>query len=250
MTNATTLRTLVIENRFNDERLTEAQLGKESFKVLTVLYKGALDAITLWASNGANHIGTAEERKADKENALTAVKKILECYATDDNRIIIDDDALFSIRDISTTLKRMYSEPYNVANKALTKAKSTVKERAADLVDLGAPRQLIDEKPEEWIIRIEASGVDTKKGALDMLELYKTAIELVKTKEAEKQALVDAKGFTWFECVPQKDGRFADAVENYVADCLETGHNLKSRAQLKAERDARKAAEKAKKANA
>lgn len=194
--------------------------------------------------HGANHIGTPEERKADKEKAFNAVKLILEDYATDDDKIIIDEDALLAIRDYSTKLKREYSDAYREANKALTKANTTAKDRAKDLSDLGAPKQMIDETPEEWIARIEASGINTKKGELDMLALYKTAIALVDSKNADRKAIIDAKGYTWFEPVPQDLKRFADAIENYVADCLETGHNLKSYEQIKAERKAAKEAKK------
>ena len=86
MTNATTLRTLVIDNRFNDKKLTEAQVGKESLKVLTTLYRGALDAITEWASKDYAHISTNEDHDA----AFDAVKKILSCYTTEDDKINIE----------------------------------------------------------------------------------------------------------------------------------------------------------------
>jgi HD superfamily phosphohydrolase len=239
MTNATTLRTLVIDNRFNDKRLTEAQVGKDSLKVLTTLYRGALDAITEWASKDYAHTSTNEDHDA----AFNAVKKILSCYTTKDDKIIIDETSMRTIRDLSTKITRMYSDEYKTAKKALAKANSTLADREKDLIEKGAPKKYIGETNSEWLTRVKALELNTKVGEIDLLELYENALSICTLKEEAVKTIEEAGNYTWRGIIPQTLPVFADCVEGYIADCLIDGHNLKSSKKIREEKaEAKKAA--------
>lgn len=238
--NATELRTLVIDNRWTASRLSQAQLGSgEDYRELTTLYKNALDALTEWAGKDYAHTSG----KKDVGNAFTHIKAILELYATEDDRIIIDQSSMRTMRDCATKPKRLYSDEYTKAMKAKRAADKTMLERAADLVTLGAPIREENETIEDYAARIAEAKVNTVNGTVDMLEMYKTACSIasVKAKAVED---IKAKGnYTWKRPVAVSQNEFADLIENYIGDCLEEGYNLKSSKTIRDEKaEARKAA--------
>lgn len=250
--NGNELRTLVIDNRWTASRLSQAQLGSgEDYRELTKLYKNALDALTEWAGKDYAHTSS----KADVDNAFTHIKAILEIFATDDNRIIIDQSSMRTMRDCATKPKRLYSEAYTKAMKAKRNADKTVNERLADLETLKVPMAEENETIEDWVARIRKDNINTKSGSVDMLEMFITALG-VATVKAQAVEDVKAKGnYTWKRPVAVSLNEFADLIENYVGDCLEDGYNLKSskvvREEAKARREeAKKAKEAEEKANA
>jgi uncharacterized protein YaaR (DUF327 family) len=236
MTNATTLRTLVIDNSFELGRLTAEQLGMKDYKTLTALYTTALDALTDWAAKDYAHISTKE----DADPSFTAVKAILDLYTTDDDRIAIDQTSMRTMRDCATKPKRMYSKEYNEAEKARRYAEKVVKDRIADLMELGAPAFSYNKDTfvaEDYATAVRESGVNTTVGNTDMLSMFERASDVlaVKTTAVEK---IKAKGnWTWRRPNPVTIAEFADLVENYIADCLTSGFNMKS---SKAIRDSKK----------
>lgn len=235
--NGTELRTLVIDNRWTASRLSQAQLGSgEDYRELTTLYKNALDSLTEWASKDYAHISD----KTDVDNAFTHIKAILELFTTDDDRIIIDQMSMRTMRDCATKPKRLYSEAYTKAMKSKRNADKTVKERLADLVTLEVPMANENETLEDWVARIREANINTKSGSIDMLDMYVTAVGVasVKAKAVED---VKAKGnYTWKRPYAVSQNEFADLIENYVGDCLEDGYNLKSSKVLRDEAKARR----------
>ena len=261
-TKANELRNLVVENALELGRLTEQQVGKEDYKKLTKLYRNALDMLTEWASADYSHKTTQEHIS----NAFESVKAILNLYETDDDRIAIDNSAMHTMRDLSTQPKRQYSEKYKKAEKTRKAQQKTAIERYEDLAVLEVPKANDDieelikgikdkaEVPTEitnYIATVRESGVATKVGTVDMLEMFENAVAtlVVKTKAVND---IKADGnWTWRRPEAVNEKVFADLVENYVADCLIDGYNIKStktlRAEAKAKRDeAKKAKEEAK----
>ena len=245
-TNAMTLRTLVMDNALTLGRLSKETLGKDDYTELTTLYRNALDALTVWAGKDYTH----SSDQTDVSNAFEGIKAILNLFATEEDRIVIDQTSMRTMRDLSTRPKRLYSKEYTVAEKARKEQAKTLDSRYDDLMTLGCPEREEDEKTEDYAARIREAGIKTVSGAVDMLELYinAEAILAVKTKAV---ADIKAKGnWTWRRPVATDLSTFAELVENYIADCLMDGYNLKSSKAVREERAAeRKANVEAKKAS-
>ena len=230
--NAQTLRTLVMDNALTLGRLTREQLGSEDYNALTGLYRNALDKLTEWAGKDYAHTST----KKDADPSFEAVKAILELFATEESRIIIDQVSMRTMRDCATKPKRLYSKEYTVAEKARKAQAKTVNERYADLITLGAPQIAEGQNIEEYVNTIRELGIDTKVGCVDMLEMFinASAVLVVKTKAVED---IKAKGnWTWRRPVATDLNTFADLIENYIADCLVDNYNLKSSKAIREEK--------------
>lgn len=226
-TNATTLRTLVIDNRFEDGRLTEAQLGKDDYKELNTLYTNALESLTKWASKDYAHTST----KKDKDSAFTEVKAILGLYATDESRVIIDEASLRTLRDFAVKPKRMYSDEYKIARKLVKKAEETLSDRISDLENLGIPAPELNDEDFDlnaYVVSVRESGTNTKIGNTDMLDMFVAALNTLALRNTKIEEVKKAGNWTWRRPQPVALGEFATLVENYVGDCLEEGFNLKS----------------------
>lgn len=244
MTNATTLRTMVIDNRWTASRLSQAQLGSgEDYRQLTTLYKNALDALTVWAGKDYAHTSTKE----DVDNAFTQVKAILDLFTTDDSRIIIDQASMRTLRDCATKPKRLYSQEYTIAKKAQTYADKVVKERLADLITLGAPALAENETAQDYATRIREAGINTVSGTIDILEMYLAASSIATIKAQAVKDIMERGNYTWRRPVAVSQNEFADLVENYVGDCLEEGYNIKSSKEVRDEKKAEAARKKAEK---
>ena len=259
-TNAIELRNLVVGNSLELGRLNESQVGKEDYRTLTKLYRNALDMLTEWASADYAH----KTEQSHISNAFESVKAILALYETDDDRIAIDNSAMHTMRDLSTQPKRQYSEKYKKAEKARSVQQKTAIERYEDLLTLKVvepnddivdlikgikDKAEIPTEIETFITTVKESAVETKVGTVDMIEMFENAVAtlVVRTKAVND---IKADGnWTWRRPEAVNEKVFADLVENYVADCLIDGYNIKStktiRAEKKAERDAKKAEAKA-----
>ena len=243
-TNAMKLREMVMDNALTLGRLSKDTLGKEDYAELTVLYTAALDVLTVWAGKDYAHQST----KKDEDNAYAAIKAILELYATDESRIIIDKSSMRTMRDLSTKPKRLYSAEYTKAEKARKAQAKIATERYADLLTLGCSEREEDESVQEYADRIRESGIAVTVDGIDMLEMYvnANAVLTVKTKAVED---IKAKGnWTWKRPISVGLPEFAELVENYIADCLTDGYNIKSSATIRQERADARAAAKAEKA--
>lgn len=261
-TKAMELRNLVVGNSLELGRLTEQQIGKEDYKELTKLYRNALDNLTEWAS--ADYAHKAEQTHIS--NAFESVKAILALYTTDDDRIAIDNSAMHTMRDLSTQPKRQYSEKYKKAEKARKAQEKTAIERYEDLITMGveAPTEYdvvelikdikdkaeINSMLEIFCKDVKDSKVVVSIGTTNMLEMFENALAtlVVKTKAVDD---IKADGnWTWRRPEAVNEKVFADLVENYVADCLIDGYNIKStktlRDEAKAKRDEAKKAKEAK----
>lgn len=246
--NAKKLRKLVTDNALTLGRLSKDTLG-EDYAVFTTLYTNALDSLTAWASKDYAH----KSDKSDVDNAFTHIKAILDLFTTEDDRIAIDQASMRTMRDCATKPKRLYSEEYKKAEKARKEQAKTVESRYDDLLTLGCPEMVEDETLEDYVARVRESGVNTKSEGIDMLEMYQNAIATL-TVKAKKVEDIKAKGnWTWKRPVAVSLTEFADLVENYIADCLTDGYNIKptkvireeqakAREEKKAEREASKKA--------
>lgn len=224
---ASELRTLVIDNAFELGRLTADQLGSDDYKEMTALYTTALDALTEWAGKCYSHASTKE----DVDNCFTAVKTILELYTTDDDRIAIDQQSMSTMRDCATKPKRMYSKEYNDAEKARRYAEKVVKERISDLMELGAPAFTYDKNTFDsasYATAVRESGINTIVGNVDMLSMFENASAVLTLKTSAVEKVKAKKGWTWRRPYPVAISEFADLIENYIADCLTSGFNMKS----------------------
>ena len=239
MKNAMELRTLVMDNALTLGRLDKETLGKKDYDALTVLYRNALDALTEWAALDYAH-------KSDKKSAdpsFEAVKAILALFETEEDRIIIDQSSMRTMRDCATKPKRLYSDAYTKAEKARKAQAKTAAERYADLITLGAPEREEGEELVDYIKACKESGVDFKVGVVDMLDMYANASAVLAVKEKAVQDIKDAGNWTWRRPVAVDLNTFADLIENYVADCLMDGYNIKSSKAIREEKaEARKAA--------
>lgn len=237
---ATTLRTLVMENALEIGRLSKDALG-EDYNALTNLYRNVLDALTVWAEKDYNHTSTAE----DKDAAFLAIKPLLELFATDEDRVVIDQASLRTLRDCSTKPKRMYSKEYRDAEKARREQAKQANSRYDDLLTLGAPERNEDEDIADYVARVRTLDIKTVVDGTDMLEMYQNACAYLAVKTAKVESIKKNGKWTWRRPIAVSVNEFAELVENYVADCLIDGYNLKSsvtvRADRKAERDAAKA---------
>ena len=264
--NAMELRNLVIENSLELGRLTEKQLGKEDYKELTGLYRTALDAMTTLA--GTDYAHKTEQKHLD--DAFNAVKAILGLYETDDNRIVIDKQSMNSIRDMAIKPQRMYSDAYKKVEKARNSQQKTAIERYTDLLTMGV------EKPTEYdvvdlikgikskceiptaitlfIETVKTSGVNVSVGTTNMLTMFENALATLVVKTKAVNDIKAAGKWTWRRPAPV-DGNgepkvFADLIENYIADCIVDGYNIKPTNIIRDENKAARAAKKAeKKAN-
>lgn len=240
--NAKKLRKLVLENALNLGRLNKETLG-EDYAILTTLYTNALDALTEWASKDYAH----KSDKTDVDNAFTHCKAILALFETDEDRIVIDQASMRTMRDCATKPKRLYSEEYKKAEKARKEQTKQAESRYEDLLTLGCPEIGEEETLEDYATRVREMGINTQSKSVDMLEMYKNAVATlaVKTKKVED---IKAKGnWTWKRPVAVSLTEFADLVENYIADCLTDGYNIKP---TKVIREEQEKAREAKKKNA
>ena len=222
--NATTLRTLVMDNALTLGRLNADTIGKDDYKTLSDLYRTALNALTEWAGLDYAH-------KSDKNSAnpsFDAVKAILELFATDEDKIIIDQSSMRTLRDCATKPKRLYSAEYTKAEKSRKAQAKTVAERYTDLITLGAPVRNDEETVEDYATRVRETGIDTNVGAVDMLEMFINASAFLVVKEKAVKDIKDKGNWTWRRPVATDLNTFADLVENYIADCLMDGYNIKS----------------------
>ena len=220
--NAKKLRKLVMDNAMTLGRLNKETLG-EDYAILSALYTNALDALTDWASKDYAH----KSEKSDVDNAFKHIKAILDIFATEDDRIVIDQSSMRTMRDCATKPKRLYSEEYKKAEKARKEQAKTVDSRYEDLLTLGCPEIGEEEETADYVARVREMGVNTMSERIDMLEMYQNAVATlaVKTKKVED---IKAKGnWTWKRPVAVSMTEFADLVENYIADCLTDGYNIK-----------------------
>ena len=238
------LRELVMDNSLTLGRLDAKALGStDDYKDLTERYQIALDAITDWAAADYIHKTTT----AHTDAAFTAVKDILNLFATNESRVIIDEQSMRTLRDFATKPKRLFTKEYKDAEKARKNAVKTLDERYTDLMTLGAPTRNEDEDINDYADRVRESGVNVTIDKIDMLEMYlaASATLIVKTKAVDD--IKAAGNWTWRRPHPVTLGEFADLVENYIADCLIEGRNIKTSKVIreeKAEERAKKAEEK------
>ena len=235
------LRTLVIDNSLTLGRLTKEQLDSADYKELTALYTNALDALTDWAAKDYKHQSTTAESDA----AFNAVKAILNLFATDEERIIIDQTSMRTMRDLATKPFRDYSAEYKEARKHKNSASKTLDARYADLMTLGAPARGDEETTEHYVTRVRESGVKTVVGVTDMLDMYTAAESVYLVKSQREEAVRNAGNWTWKRPKAVALNEFADLVENYIADCLVDGYNIKTSKAIRDEKAARLAAAKA-----
>lgn len=245
MKNANELRNLVMDNALTLGRLSKETLG-EDYAVLSKLYTNALDALTDWAGKDYAH----KAEKSDTDNAFAAVKAILALFETDSDRIVIDQASMRTMRDCATKPKRLYSAEYTKAEKARKAQAKTALERYTDLITLGAPERKEDESVEDYSARVKSANVETLVGAVDMLEMFVNANAILAVKTKAVEDIKAAGNWTWRRPVAVSLAEFADLVENYIADCLTDGYNIKptkvireEQAQARAERQAAKKAE-------
>lgn len=225
-TNATKLRQLVLDNAMTLGRLNKNDLGDDDYAALTALYTEALDALTSWASKDYSH----NSEKSDVDNAFTHCKAILALFETDEDRIVIDQTSMRTMRDCATKPKRLYSEEYTKARKAVNKQAEIVASRYDDLMTLGCPAVNEGETIEDYVARVRGTGINTKYGTsetVDMLEMYQNAAFALVVKRAKVEQIKAKGNWTWKRPVAVSLGEFADLVENYIADCLTDGYNIK-----------------------
>lgn len=256
MKNAMELRTLVMENALTLGRLNRDTLGKADYEALTKSYRNTLDALTEWAGKDYAHTST----KKDADMAYAEVKNILSLFTvttTNENgevveeRIIIDQASMRTLRDLATKPKRLYSKEYTVAEKARKNAQKTFEERTADLITLGAPEREADEKVEDYIASLKELNLNLVSEGIDMLEMYKSASAVLAVKTLAVENIKKAGNWTWKRPVAVDLNTFAELVENYIADCLIDNYNLKSSKTVREERaEARTNAQAEKKAEA
>lgn len=241
--NAKTLRELVINNALTLGRVSKQDLGEDYF-IMNTVYTGVLDALTEWASKDYAHKST----KDDIDNAFNNAKIALGLFATENDKIIIDEASMRTLRDCATKPKRLYSNEYKMAEKARKEQAKTVNDRYNDLVTLGAPQCKPDEEWNDYIARVEKKGKTYIEEAtkIDMLAMFKNAVACLNIK-AKAVEDIKAKGnWTWKRPVAVTLNEFAELFENYIADCLIDGYNIKPskvvREEKKAEREANKKA--------
>jgi uncharacterized protein YaaR (DUF327 family) len=253
MKNAIELRTLVQDNALTLGRLTADQLGNnKDYSALTSLYRNALDALTEWASKDYAHKSTQD----DLSNAFESIKAILSLFtvsATNEEgeevveRIVIDQASMRTMRDCATKPKRMYSAAYTKAEKARKEQAKTALSRYEDLLTLGAPAREEDEELADYIKAVKESGINTVSEGIDMLEMYQAAMATLAVKTKAVEDIKDLGNWTWRRPVAVDLNTFADLIENYIADCLMDGYNIKSSKTVREEKaEARKAAKEAK----
>lgn len=240
MKNAMELRTLVMENALTLGRLDATALGsKKDYNTLTVLYRNALDALTEWA--GLDYAHKSDKKSADP--SFAAVKAILELFATDEDKIVIDQSSMRTMRDCATKPKRLYSAEYTKAEKARKEQAKTANSRYDDLMTLGCSERGEEETLEDYVARVREEGTNTMSESIDMLEMYKAAVATLAVKEKAVNDIKDKGNWTWRRPVAVDLNTFADLIEDYVADCLMDSYNIKSSKAIREEKaEARKVA--------
>ena len=241
---ATALREALLNN-FNGGRLSADELGnKADYNELTDLYRNALDALTEWASKDYIHATT----RAETDACFAAATAILNLFKTDENRIIIDEMSMRSLRDMAVKPRKQYSPAFIKARKAENDAHKTANDRYADLRALGAPAKEEDESISDYVARVKESGINviggTKDVPLNMLEMFENAVKMYAVKHEDTEAVKKAGRWVWKRPVAVSLNEFAELVETYISDCLENNYNLKSSATVRAERAAERAAKK------
>lgn len=244
MFNPEMLRNLVIENREIASRLTMSDLGctADEYKSLTDLYQSALDALSEYAGLDYQHA----DSKTAENVAFDAVKRILSMYKTEDSKIIIDSASLRTMRDVAIAPKRFYSAEYRKANKAMREMSAQLNSRIDDINAFdGIPARLADESIPAWCDRIVESGVDTMRDSVNMCDMLRNAHATYVSKCAIVENIKKAGKWTWRQPCAVSVAVFADMVENYVADCLIDGFNLKTSSAIREDRKAERAERKA-----
>lgn len=242
---AKTLRTLVMDNALTLGRLTKEALG-EDYAVMTILYTNALDALTEWAGKDYAHKSTT----TDVDNAFTAIKAILEVFATEEDRIVIDQTSMRTMRDCATKPKRLYSAEYTKAEKARKEQAKQADSRYEDLMTLGCPEIAEEESVTDYVARVRELGINVMSNNIDMLEMYQNAVATLAVKTKKVEAIKEAGNWTWRRPVAVSLAEFADLIENYIADCLMDNYNIKSSKVVREEKAAARAQAKAEKKNA
>ena len=232
MKNALELRALVMDNALTLGRLDKDTLGKDDYGVLTTLYRNALDALTEWA--GLDYAHKSDKHSCDP--SFDAIKSILALFSTEDERIIIDHASMRTMRDCATKPKRLYSAEYTKAEKARKEQAKTANSRYDDLITLGAPKREDDEALADYVKAVKDSGVNTVSEGIDMLAMYQAACATLAVKEKAVQDIKDAGNWTWRRPVAVDLNTFADLIENYIADCLMDGYNIKSSKAIRDEK--------------
>jgi hypothetical protein len=153
----------------------------------------------------------------------------------------------FTARPIQMLLQSDEECGSKISNKATVryiceKAKDSLADRMADAESRGIPMPNADESMDDYVARVRESGVNTKDGAIDLLDLLVAAVGALNLKKRDLQDVIDRGHYSWRRPVAVPLNEFADLVENYIGDCLEDGYNLKSSAQV---REEKKAADKA-----
>lgn len=241
------LRELVIDNSLTLGRLDAKALdSRDDYKDLTERYQIALDDITHWAAQDYAHKTT----DADITAAFKAVKDILSLFATDESRIIIDEQSMRSLRDCATKPKRMFTKEYKDAEKARKNAVKTLADRYDDLMALEAPTRKDDEDINDYATRVREAGVNVVVNKIDMLDMYLAASATLTLKEKAVTKIKEAGNWTWRRIYPVELSVFADLVENYIADCLIDGRNIKTSKVVREEKAAERAANAKAKENA
>lgn len=240
MKNALELRTLVMENALTLGRLDSTALGsKKDYNTLTVLYRNALDALTEWA--GLDYAHKSNKQSADP--SFAAVKAILALFDTEEDHIVIDQSSMRTMRDCATKPKRLYSAEYTKAEKARKEQAKTVNSRYDDLMTLGCPEREEDESVQDYVTRVREAGIRTMSENIDMLEMYQNAVATLAIKTKKVDDIKNDGNWTWRRPVAVDLNTFADLIENYVADCLMDGYNIKSSKAIREEKaEARKLA--------
>lgn len=242
--NAIELRTLVTNNAFTMGRIKKDDVGDADYKEMTALYTDALDALTNWAAKDYVHKSTKE----DADDVWATMKPILALFETKEERIIIDEVSMRTMRDLATKPKRQYSPEYRKAHTALLNAKKTVTERYNDLIALGAPAIEENETVGDYVNRIHELGTNTINNDVDMLKMYEAANSVLTVKEKAENDIKDGGNWSWKRPVAVSVNEFAELFENYIADCLIDGYNIKTSKVVRDEQaEARRARAEAKK---
>lgn len=254
-TSAKTLRTLVCDNSLTLGRLTKETLGNDDYRHLTALYTSLLDSLTEWASKDYAHKSTKE----DADACFAEVKKVLEIFDDGETRVAIDQSSMRTLRDLATKPKRLYSAAYTDAEKERKAQEKQALSRLDDLLTLGAPKATTDivtaikgikevvEMPkdvDDYLEVVKAAKFNHMVGSVDMIQMFENAVATLVVKTKAVEDIKAAGNWTWKRPVAVALPEFADLVENYVADCLIDGYNIKPSAMIREEKAA------ARKANA
>lgn len=244
-TTATTLRKLVKENSLTLKRLSKEQLSDPAdFAELTNAYENCLDAMTEWAAADYKHKTTKEI----EDKAYNTCKTVLGFYTTKDDRIAVDPMSIRTIRDQAIHPKRFYSSDYTAASKALRDATKILQGTINCLDELGYKEPGENDDLQKWNASLDG---EIYLNGINVPNAYIQARANVEGCRAKVERVKEAGNWTWRRPVSQGLAVFADLLENYVADCLIDGYNIKPNSQIRFEKKlANEAKAAAKKANA